>query len=179
MNQKSNYRFAQALAVGLVFGFLLQKGGVAKLHLLIGALLLEDFTVLRVMLSAILVGMFGTMLLRRLGKIEYAIKPPRWTANTVGGLVFGVGFACSGYCPGTGAAALGQLNGDALFMVAGMLAGSYAYALASGPIEAKLEGRSGGSRPQRLPELIGVKPLPFAFALAGLLVIVLWMLRLR
>ena len=30
---------------GVIFGFLLQKGGVAKYHILLGALLLEDFTV--------------------------------------------------------------------------------------------------------------------------------------
>ena len=42
-----------------VFGFLLQKGGVAKYHILLGVLLLEDLTVIKVMLSAIVVGMLG------------------------------------------------------------------------------------------------------------------------
>jgi hypothetical protein len=37
---------------GVIFGFLLQKGGVAKYEVLIGMLLLEDFTVAKVMTSA-------------------------------------------------------------------------------------------------------------------------------
>ena len=45
------------LLFGVVFGFLLQKGGVAKYHVLLGVLLLEDFTVIKVMVSAIIVGM--------------------------------------------------------------------------------------------------------------------------
>ena len=49
-------QLALGLAFGVVFGFLLQKGGVAKYHILIGVLLLEDFTVIKVMLSAIIVG---------------------------------------------------------------------------------------------------------------------------
>jgi hypothetical protein len=49
-------------AFGIVFGFLLQKGGVAKYHILIGVLLLEDLTVIKVMLSAIIVGCWASML---------------------------------------------------------------------------------------------------------------------
>jgi hypothetical protein len=49
----------QAIVFGLIFGFLLQKGGVAKFHVLIGSLLLQDFTVFKVMGSAIIVAMLG------------------------------------------------------------------------------------------------------------------------
>lgn len=47
------------LSFGINFGFLLQKGGVAKYDVLLGALLLTDFTVMKIMLAAILVGMVG------------------------------------------------------------------------------------------------------------------------
>ena len=56
------------LVFGIAFGFLLQKGGVGKYHVLIGVLLLRDFTVMKVMLSAILVGMVGI----------YALRGPAW-----------------------------------------------------------------------------------------------------
>ena len=95
------------LLFGIVFGFLLQKGGVAKYHILLGVLLLEDFTVIKVMLSAIIVGMLGVFTLHALGLVELHIKPTRYAANILGGLLFGVGFALIGYCPGTGAAASG------------------------------------------------------------------------
>jgi uncharacterized protein len=117
-----------AAVFGLAFGFLLQKGGVAKYNVLVGVLLLQDFTVIKVMMSAIVTGMIGIAILHRLGKVQLHIKPTRIAANIVGGLLFGIGFALIAYCPGTGAVALGQGNWDALFGVAGLMAGSYLYA---------------------------------------------------
>ena len=124
-------RLLFAAACGFVFGFLLQKGGVAKHHVLVGSLLLQDFTVFKVMLSAIATGMAGVFVLRWFGLVELDVAPLRWLANVVGGLVFGVGFALAGYCPGTQAAAIGQGNFDAIVGAAGMVAGSWVYALAS------------------------------------------------
>ncbi len=129
----------QGSIFGIVFGFLLQKGGVAKYHVLIGQLLLEDFTVLKVMMSAVLVGSIGIHFMHRAGLVELHIKPTRYASNMIGGLVFGVGFALSAYCPGTGAAALGQGNYDALAMIFGMLAGSYLFAEASSWIARKID----------------------------------------
>ncbi len=113
---------------GLAFGFLLQKGGVGKFNVLIGQLLLQDFTVAKVMLTAIVVGMIGVFTLHHFAKVNLHIKPTRIGANVIGGLVFGAGFALLGYCPGTVAAALGQGNWDALFGMAGLVAGSWVFA---------------------------------------------------
>lgn len=124
-------KFAQAIAFGLIFGFLLQKGGVAKFDILIGALLLENFVVVQVMLSAIIVGMIGVYLLRRKGVLETQINETMLGANIIGGLIFGVGFGLIAYCPGTDAAAVGQGNFDAIVGILGMLIGSYLYALGS------------------------------------------------
>jgi len=129
---KSGRSIVLGIVFGIVFGFLLQKGGVAKFHVLIGQLLLVDYTVVKVMLSAVVVGMLGIHVLHRMGLVELHIKPTRYASNVLGGLLFGVGFALSAYCPGTGAAALGQGNFDALGMVFGMIAGSYLFAEASG-----------------------------------------------
>lgn len=127
------------LVFGLIFGFLLQKGGVAKFHVLIGQLLLEDFTVIKVMLTAVVVGSVGIHIMHRMGLVELHIKPTRYASNAIGGLIFGVGFALSAYCPGTGAAAVGQGNYDAIGMMFGMVAGSYLFAEASGWIHAHLD----------------------------------------
>jgi len=78
---------------GVLFGFLLQKGGVAKYHVLVGTLLLEDFTVVKVMLTAIIVGSIGIFSLHALGLVKLHIKPTRYAANILGGLLFGVGFS--------------------------------------------------------------------------------------
>jgi len=128
-------QLALGLLFGVIFGFLLQKGGVAKFEVLIGALLLTDFTVMQVMLSAIIVGMAGIFIMNHFGLVKLQLKPTKYGANIIGGLIFGVGFALAAYCPGTGAAALGQGNFDALAVIVGLMAGSYLFALNSAWLE--------------------------------------------
>lgn len=127
----SGGKLALALLFGLAFGFLLQKGGVAKFDILVGILLLENFVVVQVMLSAIIVGMIGVYALKRMGVLELQIKETAYGANIVGGLIFGIGFGLIAYCPGTDAAAVGQGNLDAIVGIVGMICGSYLFALAS------------------------------------------------
>ncbi len=117
------------LLFGVAFGFLLQKGGVADYGVLIGALRLTDPTVFQVILTAILVGSITSALLRRYGLAKAHPKPARYASNVIGGLVFGAGFGLLGYCPGTGAAALGQGSWDAAFGMVGLIIGSYVYAV--------------------------------------------------
>jgi hypothetical protein len=157
---------------GIVFGFLLQKGGVAKYHILLGVLILEDFTVIKVMLSAIVVGMLGVLTLNGLGLVQLHIKPTRYAANIIGGLLFGVGFALIGYCPGTGTAALGQGNFDAIAGILGLLAGSYLYAEASGLLTRTVE--TWGDRGDlTFPQLLGVSTPKVVLFIAPMLVLVL------
>ena len=158
--------------LGIVFGFLLQKGGVAKYHILIGALLLEDFTVMKVMLTAIVVGMVGILTLHHFGLIHLHIKPTRYAANIIGGLLFGVGFALMAYCPGTGAAAVGQGNYDAIFGVLGLIAGSYVFAEASGFLD-KTVNKWGDRGKITLADLLHVRRVPFALVFLPLLVLIL------
>ena len=160
------------LVFGIVFGFLLQKGGVAKYHILIGVLLLEDFTVIEVMLSAIIVGMVGIFTMHRLGLVELHLKPTRYAANILGGLLFGVGFALIGYCPGTGAAAFGQGNYDAIGGVLGLMAGSYLYAESSAALSRSVE-KWGDRGKLTLPEMIGTSTTAFVLVFAPLLALAL------
>ena len=102
------------LLFGIIFGFLLQKGGVTKYDVLINQLLLTDFTVLKVMLSAVVTGMIGLHIMQGLGWIKLRPKAGSWGKNAIGGLIFGVGFALLGYCPGTIAGAIGNGYLDAL-----------------------------------------------------------------
>jgi uncharacterized membrane protein YedE/YeeE len=138
---------------GVIFGFLLQKGGVAKYEVLMGQFFLTDFTVAKVMLSAIVVGMVGVFSLRALGLVRLHVKPTNYASNIVGGLLFGIGLGLLGYCPGTGAAALGQGNYDAIPGILGLMAGSYLYAEMSGYLSTTID--TIGSRGAiMLPELV-------------------------
>jgi uncharacterized protein len=154
---------------GLAFGFLLQKGGVGKFNVLIGQLLLQDFTVAKIMLTAIVVGMIGVFTLHHFGKVKLHLKPTRIGANIIGGLVFGAGFALLGYCPGTAAAALGQGSWDAIFGMAGLVAGSWLYAEFSASLKMTLE-KWGDLGKVLLPDLLHVPRGVFVIIFAGLLV---------
>jgi hypothetical protein len=159
---------------GLIFGFLLQKGGVGKYNVLIGQLLLQDWTVVKIMLTAIVVGMIGIFTLHHFAKVNLHIKPTRIGANIIGGLLFGAGFALMGYCPGTAAVALGQGSWDALFGMAGLVAGSWLFAELSGWTKRTIE-KWGDLGKVLLPDLLsvprGVFVVGFAAALTALLVV--------
>ena len=116
------------LATGVVFGILLQRAEVIRYDRQLGALLLQDMTIVKFMLTTILVGMVGVYLLVDLGLAKLSLKPLVLGGNVLGGLVFGAGWALLGYCPGTAGAALGEGRLDALAGMAGMLLGAAAYA---------------------------------------------------
>ena len=166
----SSKQLLLGLVFGVNFGFLLQKGGVAKYHILLGVLLLEDFTVVNVMLTAIIVGSVGVFSLFALGLVKLHVKPTRYAANIVGGLLFGVGFGLLGYCPGTGAAALGQGNWDAIAGVLGLLIGSYLFAEASGKLSKTLM-KVGDRGKLMLPELLGMSLPAFLLVFIPVLVV--------
>ena len=54
------------LVIGFFFGFLLQKGNVTEYDVIIGQLLFRDFTVIKIMVTAMVTGMVGVHALRTL-----------------------------------------------------------------------------------------------------------------
>src|SRR3990172_7488734 len=112
------------LVTGMIFGFLLQKGRVLRFDKQIGALRLIDATIFKFMGSSVLVAMVGVYLLRDLGLAQLDLLPTVLSKNIAGGLLFGVGWALLGYCPGTSAGALGEGRWDALFGALGMVLGA-------------------------------------------------------
>jgi hypothetical protein len=117
------------LLTGICFGFLLQKGGATDYGVIEGQLLLVDFTVLKLMLSAVIVGMIVFPLLKKYGYANTHAAHGTLGSNVIGGLIFGAGFALLGYCPGTVAGAVGTGALDALIGgMVGMLIGAGIFA---------------------------------------------------
>jgi len=116
------------LLTGLVFGFLLQRGGVTRYRVILGQFLWVDHTVLRTMLTAVAVGAVGVYGMHQMWDISLHLKSTAILANICGGVLFGIGMVVLGYCPGTGVGALGDGSRHAWFGVLGMLIGAAIYA---------------------------------------------------
>ncbi len=116
------------LVTGVLFGFFLQKGRVLRYDKQVGALRLIDMTILKFMLSTILVSMVGIYVFSDLGMVKLQIKPFVLGPVVTGGLIFGAGWGLLGYCPGTSLGALGEGRWDALWGIFGMVAGAALYA---------------------------------------------------
>ena len=118
------------LLIGLAFGFILHRAGITQYRNILNMLRLRDFHVMKFMFTAIAVSMAGTYLLDLAQLANFSIKSTYVLGLIVGGVIFGVGFAVSGYCPGTAVCALAEGKRDAAFTVLGGLVGALAYIFA-------------------------------------------------
>ena len=165
------------LAFGILFGFLLQKGGVTKYDVILGQLLLEDFTVLKIMLTAVVVGSVGLYLFQGLGWVQLSPKAGSWGRNAVGGLIFGLGFAVLGYCPGTIAGAVGNGYLDAAVGgLAGIVLGSGLLAAAYPRLKHTILQR-GDFGKLTLPQLLKVSPWAVIVPLSALILLLFYLLE--
>ncbi|HEX7541400.1 MAG TPA: DUF6691 family protein [Anaerolineales bacterium] len=123
--------YVLALILGVLFGFALNKAGLTKYHKIANQFRLTDFTVLKFMMTALVVTMIGVYPLRELGLITFPTVPATYiVGNLVGGLIFGVGMAVAGFCPGTAVAGAGEGKLDYIIPgLLGFLAGAVLYGL--------------------------------------------------
>jgi uncharacterized protein len=143
---------------GFIFGWLLQRARLTDTNVIIAQLCLRDYTLFKVMLSAIIVGGVGIFVLHSSGFVAYHIKPANLLAVGLGAVLFGIGMTIYGYCPGTGLGALGTGSLHALAGVIGMIAGAIAFAFSFDWIKAKLLPVAAMGA-VRLPDLTGVPDL--------------------
>jgi hypothetical protein len=158
-------KLALGLITGVAFGFLLQKGQVTKFRTIVGQFLLRDFTVLKVMLTAVVVGGIGIYAMRDLELASLHVKPLVLGGVILGGLIFGVGMTLLGYCPGTGVAAVAEGSRHAVFGVLGMLAGAAVYAEVA-PLMKTTVLQIGDFGKITLADATGLSPWVFLTALA-------------
>ena len=126
-----NMGFFLAVVIGVFFGFFLERGGLGNPRKLTGVFYLTDFTVPKAMFTAIATAAVGLYLMADFKLIDFSriwIVPTYFWPQIVGGALFGVGFAISGYCPGTAMAGFSSGRIDALFTMIGIGAGSVIFA---------------------------------------------------
>lgn len=146
-----------AVAIGIAFGFTLERAGLGNARKLAGQFYFTDFTVFKVMFSAIVVAMLGAFWLSRLGVLDLrsVYVPETWLApQLVGGLLFGAGFVVAGLCPGTSCVSAATGRGDGLAALGGMFVGILMTGLAFTPLQHFYESTGRGSF--TLPDLLHV-----------------------
>jgi hypothetical protein len=116
------------LAFGLLFGFLLARVGATDYDAISGMFQLTYLHLMGVIGLAVALNAIGFLLLRRRGVRArsgeaLALAPKPMTRGLLAGsLLFGVGWALSGSCPGTTLSMIGQGKLAGLVIFAGILA---------------------------------------------------------
>lgn len=119
-----------AFAIGIGFGFFLERAGFGSARKLTDQFYFKDLSVLKVMFTAIVTAMLGLFYLSWMGFVDLSLVyfgPTYLVPQIVGGLLLGIGFVIGGYCPGTSVVALSTGKVDALFFLLGVTAGIFAY----------------------------------------------------
>jgi hypothetical protein len=162
-----------AVAIGIGFGFFLERAGFGSARKLVSQFYLDDMAVFKVMFSAILTAMVGLALLGRFGLVDLdgigLVSTALWP-EAVGGLLLGAGFVIGGYCPGTSVAAIATGKLDGLSFALGLLGGTALFAVAFPALEGFYAMGERGAL--TLPEVFGlskglVVAAVLAVALAG------------
>ena len=120
-----------ALLVGIAMGALLQRVRASSPGLILANLRLENLSIIKFMATTIAVGMILVYLLDAAAPqlLHFDIKPTYLIGVGLGGIIFGVGFALGGYCPGTCVVGASEGRRDALFAIIGCVVGALLFTL--------------------------------------------------
>jgi uncharacterized protein len=153
----TSFTLLSGIAVGLAFGYALQRGRFCTNSGFRDVLLVRDGTLLRAWALAVVVQLVGVTALSSLGLLPVTVPPFWWAANIVGGLVFGVGMVLAGGC-----------SSGTCYRVGEGLAGSLVALLAFGfgivvmnqgalaPVQRALQAHVIGAGGLSVPDALGV-----------------------
>lgn len=153
------------ILMGALFGFLLQRGRVTSCNVIENQFRLRDFTVLKVMGTAIIVGGIGVLLLIDTGNTKYYVKDANMLGVALGAALFGIGMVVYGYCPGTALGAIATGSVHALVGALGMIVGAILYALSFDWVKSHVLNVWALGK-VRLPDVTGVPDAVWFAALA-------------
>ena len=118
-------------AGGILFGFGLAFGGMAKQEIVLSFLQLEDLGLLLLLggsalVTALTINIVPKILKKPILGGEFKKRTRTLNKRTIiGAIIFGVGWGISGLCPGSAIASLGVGNLPVLIGIAGMFIGAY------------------------------------------------------
>ena len=163
---------AAAVAIGAVFGWFLERGGLGNARKLAGQFYLTDMTVLKVMFSAIITAMLGLFWLAWAGMLDLSrvyVPETFIVPQLLGGAVFGAGFALAGLCPGTSCVSAATGRRDGIAVVVGLLGGVFLFAEMFPLLRGLYEHTSRGSL--TLPHALGISHGAVVFGIVALAIV--------
>ncbi|MEE4315288.1 MAG: DUF6691 family protein [Desulfofustis sp.] len=116
------------LFAGTAFGFVIQRVGATNPHKMALAHLMKERFIPQFMLLVVIFSATGLVIMQASGIGTTRVLPTSLVATGLGGIIFGIGWGISGYCPGTCWAAVGEGRMDAIFTLLGGLAGTAVFA---------------------------------------------------
>jgi len=119
------------LLIGVAMGFFIQRVRASSPGMIVRNLRLENLSVIKFMALTMAVGMVLVYALNLVipSALHFDVKPTYVLGVLLGGLVFGVGFGISGYCPGTSVVGIGEGRKDAIVAVLGGVVGALVFTL--------------------------------------------------
>lgn len=161
-----------ALLFGIGFGYILQRVDALEYKNIINALRLKDLTIPKFMLFSVAITCVGIFSLRTAGLVSLDLITTNVVGNIIGGLIFGVGFAFSGYCPGTSIGAMGEGKRDAKYTVIGGVFGVLLYTLIQQYTNFSIAKFDIGKI--SLVDIVQINPFSLAVMFSSILVIIIY-----
>lgn len=134
-------KFIKYIVAGILFGIILSKSEALSWYRMQEMFRFQSFHLFGIIVTAVLCGIFLTWLTKVFkgkdlhgNEIRFADKEKTWKRYLFGGIIFGLGWALTGACPGAIFILLGQGYLVMLVVIAGSLLGTYFY----GVIRSKL-----------------------------------------
>ncbi|MGB5981800.1 MAG: DUF6691 family protein [Nonlabens sp.] len=129
-------RYIAYLATGIFFGIVMFKSEAASWFRIYEMFRFDSFHMYGIIGSALVLGVIGVQFIKRknlkpLGGGSMSLKPknPEVARYLLGGIIFGLGWALSGACPGPMYVLAGAGYGAILLVILGALLGTFVYGL--------------------------------------------------
>jgi uncharacterized membrane protein YedE/YeeE len=124
------------LLAGVIFGIIMVKSEAVSWYRIQEMFRFQSFHMYGIIGTAVVIGVISVYLIKRFklkdtqgDEIVIPDKDKQWTKYILGGLIFGLGWALTGACPGPMFVNIGYGYIAMIVVVIGALAGTYLYGL--------------------------------------------------
>ncbi len=129
-------KYAKFVIIGIIFGIIMAKAELISWFRIYEMFRFESFHMYGVIGSAVILGILFVQIIKRTGAKdisgqEISINPKKMgvTRYLLGGIIFGLGWALAGACPGPMFVLVGYGYYSILIVILGAILGTFAYGL--------------------------------------------------